>query len=57
MRTPDRPQNETLRLSALEAAQLLDTPPEERFDRITRLAAKAFGVPICLVSLIDKDRQ
>lgn len=57
MRTPDRPQNETSRLSALEAAQLLDTPPEERFDRITRLAAKTFAVPICLVSLIDKDRQ
>ncbi|KPQ29015.1 MAG: His Kinase A (phospho-acceptor) domain/PAS fold/Histidine kinase-, DNA gyrase B-, and HSP90-like ATP [Marinobacter excellens HL-55] len=57
MRTPDRPQNETLRLSALEAAQLLDTPPEERFDRITRLAATTFDVPICLVSLIDRDRQ
>ncbi|MBE0487338.1 GAF domain-containing protein, partial [Marinobacter sp.] len=57
MKTPDQPDNETLRLSALEAAQLLDTPPEERFDRITRLAARTFGVPICLVSLIDKDRQ
>lgn len=57
MRTPDHPKNETLRLSALEAAQLLDTPPEERFDRITRLAARTFDVPICLVSLIDKDRQ
>jgi signal transduction histidine kinase len=57
MRTPDRPQNETMRLSALEVSQLLDTAPEERFDRITRLAAKTFNVPICLVSLIDKNRQ
>lgn len=58
MRTPDRPpRDEALRLSALKATELLDTPPEERFDRITRLAARAFDVPICLVSLVDRDRQ
>lgn len=45
------------RLRALCATGLLDTPPEERFDRITRLAAGFFGVPICLVSLVDEDRQ
>ena len=45
------------RLRALSATGLLDTPPEERFDRITRLAARFFGVPICLVSLIDENRQ
>ncbi|GGC64907.1 GAF domain-containing protein [Marinobacter halophilus] len=57
MQTPDHPANEDKRLSALEAALLLDTPPEERFDRITRLAARLFDVPICLVSLIDANRQ
>src|SRR5206468_10564709 len=36
---------------------VLDTPAEDRFDRLTRLAAAAFGVPIALVSLIDSERQ
>ncbi len=36
---------------------LLDTPPEERFDRITRHAAWAFDAPICLISLVDDQRQ
>ena len=36
---------------------MLDTPTEERFDRITRVAAALFDVPIVLVSLIDADRQ
>ncbi|RMJ03113.1 Alkaline phosphatase synthesis sensor protein PhoR [Marinobacter litoralis] len=57
MKTPDLPSNEASRLAALQATHLLDTPPEERFDRVTRLAAKLFDVPICLVSLIDSDRQ
>ena len=48
---------EIARLEALSATGLLDTAPEERFDRITRLAAQFFGVPICLVSLIDDRRQ
>jgi len=57
MKTPDFPTNEASRLAALRTTQLLDTPPEERFDRVTRLAARLFDVPICLVSLIDSDRQ
>ena len=57
MKTPDSPANEAERLSALEATELLDTAPEERFDRITRLAARMFDVPIALVSLVDRDRQ
>ena len=36
---------------------MLDTPPEERFDRYTRIAAGLFDVPIAMVSLIDRDRQ
>lgn len=36
---------------------LLDTPPEEPFDRLTRLATRLLDVPIALVSLVDEDRQ
>lgn len=45
------------RLRALHELQLLDTPPEERFDRITRLACRLLGVPISLVALVDSERQ
>jgi GAF domain-containing protein len=51
------PANEGQRLDALHALHLLDTPPEERFDRYTRIAAQLFDMPIALVSLIDTDRQ
>jgi sigma-B regulation protein RsbU (phosphoserine phosphatase) len=49
--------NEIERLEDLRALQILDTPAEERFDRITRLAAKIFHVPIAYIALIDQDRQ
>lgn len=52
-----KPDNEAERLHALCGLNLLDTAPEERFDRITRIAAQFFDVPIVLVSLIDSDRQ
>ena len=45
------------RLGALFATGLLDTLPEDRFDRITRLAAHCFDVPIALMSLVDERRQ
>lgn len=45
------------RLDALRALLILDTPPEERFDRITAFAAREFEVPIALVSLVDQNRQ
>src|SRR6476660_3297794 len=48
---------EELRLASLHAIGILDTPPDERFDRITRLAQRIFGVPIALVSLVDRSRQ
>ena len=51
------PFNEKYRLAALEAYQVLDTEPEPGFDRITRLAARHFRVPIALVSLVDETRQ
>jgi signal transduction histidine kinase/PAS domain-containing protein len=50
------PENETERLAALHRYKILDTPPEEAFDRITRLAAKIFDMPIALVSLVDESR-
>lgn len=51
------PPNETLRLAALRGLEVLDTPAEERFDRITRIAVALFDIPIALVSLVDQDRQ
>ena len=46
-----------VRLSALSDSDLLDSPPEAAFDRLTRLAAKLLGVPVALVSLVDDHRQ
>jgi PAS domain S-box-containing protein len=50
-------QPETARLRALQALHLLDTPPEERFDRITRLACRLLDVPVSLIALVDAERQ
>jgi diguanylate cyclase (GGDEF)-like protein len=57
MISPRIPASEADRLDSLRALALLDTLPEDRFDRITRLAARIFDVPIALVSLVDSDRQ
>ncbi|MCY2959028.1 MAG: GAF domain-containing protein [Planctomycetota bacterium] len=57
MQTPPFPPDEFERLAALRALDVLDTPSEERFDRITRLAKALFKVPIALISLVDSDRQ
>lgn len=51
------PVNEVERLQTLRAYNILDTPPEVAFNRITALAAQLFTVPIALVSLVDVDRQ
>ncbi|MEO6697747.1 MAG: ATP-binding protein, partial [Gammaproteobacteria bacterium] len=51
------PPDEQRRLATLRSLHILDTPPEERFDRITRTAQRLFNVPIALVSLIDSNRQ
>lgn len=45
------------RLNILYELELLDTPFEEAFDRLTRLASKILNVPVSLVSLVDADRQ
>ena len=57
MQKPDDPADERERVAALQALDVLDTPPEERFDRYTRLAKRLFDVPIALVSLVDANRQ
>ncbi len=54
---PGRPVDEAERVAALRALGLLDTPSEERFDRITRRLAMTLSVPIAYVALIDSDRQ
>jgi len=51
------PPNESERIALLHALDLLDTPAEPIFDRITRLVARTLRVPIALVSLVDSDRQ
>jgi hypothetical protein len=48
---------ERMRLAALDDLHLLDTPPEERFDRITRLAKHIFDVPVAEINLLDNYRQ
>jgi len=45
------------RVADLHDTGLLDSPPEEAFDRVTRLASRLLGAPTALVSLIDTDRQ
>ncbi|QGZ38541.1 GAF domain-containing protein [Pseudoduganella flava] len=57
MLVPPTPDNEAARLAALYALLMLDSPPEERFDRIVEFAAREFDVPISLITLLDDDRQ
>ena len=48
---------EELRLAVLESTALLDSGPEDAFDRYTRLASALLSAPVSLVSLVDSDRQ
>ncbi|TFD48149.1 GAF domain-containing protein, partial [Cryobacterium frigoriphilum] len=48
---------EAARQRAVDELGLVDTPPEDRFDRVTQLARRLFGVQIAAVTLIDHDRQ
>jgi two-component sensor histidine kinase len=50
------PPNEAERLAAVRRYDILDTPPDGAFDRITRIAARLFQVPISIVSIVDEDR-
>src|SRR3989338_3621458 len=51
------PKNESFRLTSLYALNILDTPPEERLDRLTKLATQVFHVPISTLPLIDAKRE
>jgi phosphoribosyl 1,2-cyclic phosphodiesterase/CheY-like chemotaxis protein len=51
------PEDEENRLGVLRSLRILDTKPEPRFDRITRLATALFDVPVAMISLVDRDRQ
>lgn len=57
MQIPAFPENELQRLKALRERAILDTPAEERYDRLTRLARQMFGSQIALVSMVDAERQ
>lgn len=56
MIAPPKPPDESERLQELEELYLIDTPAEERFDRITRLAQSLFNVPIALITLVGEER-
>ena len=47
---------ELRRMAAVRRYDILDTPPDGVFDRITALAARRFGVPISIISIVDEDR-
>ena len=51
------PENDNDRLQALYRLLILDTPPEERFDRIVAFAADEFDMPLAQMSLLDEQRQ
>lgn len=57
MKTPDIPEFEEARLETLRSLGILDSAPEERFDRFARMAKRLFDVPIALVSIVDENRQ
>ena len=50
------PVNEEQRIAAVRRYDVLDTPPDGAFDRVTKLAARHFGVPVSIVSIVDTDR-
>jgi diguanylate cyclase (GGDEF)-like protein len=51
------PENEADRQRELDSFHILDSEPDEDFDRITRIASQMLGMPIALISLVDRDRQ
>ncbi|CAN7316922.1 MULTISPECIES: sensor domain-containing diguanylate cyclase [Duganella] len=55
MSAPQMPANETQRIHVLHSLGLLHSAPDERFDRLTRLAKRLFNVPVAKVTLVDTD--
>lgn len=56
MQRPQLPLDESTRIDALRALAVLDTPAEERFDRVTRLAHRVFDAPVIALALVDTTR-
>jgi diguanylate cyclase len=52
-----KPENETMRVAALRALDVLDSAPEDQFNALVRAAASVTGAPVCLLSLVDSTRQ
>ena len=50
------PADEPGRMAAVRRYDILDTPPDGAFDRITAMAARRFNVPISIISVVDHDR-
>ena len=50
------PSDEPERLAAIRRYDILDTPADGAFDRLTSLAARLFEVPISIISIVDHDR-
>jgi two-component sensor histidine kinase len=50
------PENEAQRMAAVSRYDILDTPPDGSFDRITAIAARRCNVPISIISIVDHDR-
>jgi len=50
------PKNEELRLAAIKHFDILDTPADGAFDRLTKLAGRIFKVPIAIITIVDSDR-
>ncbi|MBC7700906.1 GAF domain-containing protein [Aquabacterium sp.] len=57
MKAAPIPANDQQRLQALRDLLILDTPAEERFDKLVAFAAGEFDMPIALISLVDENRQ
>lgn len=53
----DKNLDETARQNAVNRLQIVDTPDEQAYDDITRLAANMCGAPMALITLVDKQRQ
>ncbi|WEK51304.1 MAG: sensor domain-containing diguanylate cyclase [Candidatus Kaistia colombiensis] len=54
---PPPPASEAERLAELQSYDILDTPPDERFDRITRIASRVYGADVAFLSFIDVNQQ
>lgn len=57
MEAPNFPDNEKQRQRAVDKLEILDTLPEDAFERVTRMTAKIMDTPIACVTIVDKNRQ